>query len=282
MKDKTGMRTLLHPGPVHPRRIDSFAGSARHLTFTVPAGVSLLDGLTAPLVEAGFQAAVLRFAKAQVEPFRYVMPDHARDSDHVAYFSAPRAPQGISTIDRAAATFGWNAHKPFLHCHAAWIEPDGQRRGGHILNGETRLAAPVTAKAWGFDRLRIDTAEDAETRFTLFQPSGTSQPDANAVLARVRPNEDIVTAIEAIARAHDMRDAEIVGSVGSLVGTHFADGRAVPDHATEVAITNGSVRDGAASIDLLSVDMAGQVHEGRLARGSNAVCITFDLVLLRA
>ena len=84
------MWTLLHPGPVHPRRIDSFAGEARRLVFTVAPGVSLLDGLTGPLVEAGFQAATLRFSGASVGPFRYVMPDHAADASHVAYFSLPR------------------------------------------------------------------------------------------------------------------------------------------------------------------------------------------------
>src|ERR1022692_4838775 len=130
------MRTLLHPGPVHARRIDSFTGDARPLKYSVPPGVSLLNGLTGPLVDAGFQSATLRFSGATVDPFRYVMPDHAADASHVAYFSAPRAPTGLTTIGRAAATFGWHLGQPFLHCHAAWIEPNGQRRGGHILNDE--------------------------------------------------------------------------------------------------------------------------------------------------
>jgi len=30
---------------------------------------------------------------------------------------------------------------------------------------------------------------------------------------------------------------------------------------------------------MLVVDMAGHVHEGRLLRGDNPVCITFELVL---
>jgi len=98
----------------------------------------------------------------------------------------------------------------------------------------------------------------------------------------VRPNEDILTAIETIARVHAMPDARIVGSVGSLVGTHFADGRTVPDHATEVLITDGAVEGGIAWLDVMSVDMEGRVHEGRITRGENPVCITFDLVLLRA
>jgi predicted DNA-binding protein with PD1-like motif len=275
------MRSLVHPGPVHPRRIDSFAGEARRLVFTVAPGVTLLDGLTGPLVEAGFQAATLRFSGASVGPFRYVMPDHAADSSYVAYFSAPRAPVGLTRIERANATFGWHEGRPFLHSHAAWIEPDGQRRGGHILNDETILASEVDVEAWGFSGLRIETAIDEETNFTLLQPSGTSRAGANAVLARVRPNQDITAAVETIARAHGMTDAIVVGSVGSLIGTRFDNAPDVQDHATEVLITSGAIQRGVATIDLMSVDMAGQVHEGRLTRGDNPVCITFDLVLVR-
>lgn len=273
-------RTLVQPGPIHPRRIDSFAGQARPLAFTVPAGLSLLTGLTAPLVAAGFQAAVLRFAYARVNPFHYVMPDHAADASHVAYFSAPRAPAGVSRIDQASATFGWHLGQPFLHCHAAWVEPGGQRCGGHILNDATILTGDVAVEAWAFDTIRVETALDEETNFTLFQPSGQSIPGTNAVLARVRPNEDIVTAIETIAHDHGMPNATIVGSVGSLIGARFTDGREVRDHATEVRVTSGEVRNGTATLDLMVVDMAGQVHEGRLARGENPVCITFDLVLI--
>ncbi len=275
------MRVLTQPGPVHPRRFEHFAGEARPLSFTVPAGVSLLDGLTAPLAAAGFQSAVMRFGGARLDPFCYVMPDHAADAAHVAYFSAPRAPKGVTIVENAAATFGWDGDKPFLHCHAAWIEPDGRHRGGHILNGQSRLAAPATVEAWAFDTIRIATALDEETNFTLFQPSGVSTPGTNAVLARVRPNEDITIAIETIARAHGLRDATICGSVGSLVGTRFADGRDVPDRATEVQVLSGEVRDGRAILDLASVDMKGEVHTGRIARGENAVCITFDVMLLR-
>lgn len=273
------MRHLVQPGPVHPVRIESFAADARPLTFTARAGETILDAMTAPLVAAGFQAAVLRFHDAAAHPFVYVKPDTAPDETHVAYFSQPHAPAGQTRIEQAAATFGWHSGGPFLHCHAAWIEPDGQRRGGHILNGDSRLAADVTVEAWGFDSLRIETAEDAETNFPLFQPSGMSSPGANAILARVKPNQDIVTAIETIARA--MPNATIRGSLGSLIGAVFDDGRTVPDLAAEVLITGGHVRDGIAVLDAAVVDMAGRVHQGRLARGENPVLITFDLVLTR-
>jgi hypothetical protein len=100
------------------------------------------------------------------------------------------------------------------------------------------------------------------------------------VVARVRPNEDIVTAVESIARIHHMPDAIIRGSLGSLIGARFDNGTSVPDDATEVLVRNGRVIQGVAEIDLLAVDARGRVHQGRLERGANPVCITFDLVLI--
>lgn len=275
------MRALVQPGPVHPRRIDSFSGEAAETRFTAHAGATLLDALTAPLVAAGFHSAVLRFSGAAVAPFHYVMPAPAADDRHVAWFSTTHRPPGQSWIEHGRATFGWRDGQPFLHTHAVWREADGTQKGGHILNDETVLNAPVTIQAWGFRALRIDMRDDPETGFTLFHPSGTPTESTNAVLARVRPNEDILTAIETIARRHAMPDARIVGSVGSLIGTRFTDGRDVADHATEVLVLDGAVTAGRPSLDVMSVDMGGSVRAGSLAHGENPVCITFDLVLLR-
>jgi hypothetical protein len=58
----------------------------------------------------------------------------------------------------------------------------------------------------------------------------------------------------------------------------FSHGDQVDDHATEVLVRAGHIRDGIAALDLLVVDMQGHVHEGWLQRGENPVCITFDLI----
>src|SRR5271165_2329207 len=218
------MRTLVQPGPVQPRRIVSFGGTARHLTWPLRSGASLLDAATETLVQAGCRGGTLTFTGGAFNPFRYVMPGPPDDASHVAYFSAPRAPHGTTRIEQANATFGWHEGKPFLHCHAAWIEPGGARRGGHILPGESIVVEPTVVHAWGFSDIAIETMRDMETNFTLLQPSGPSDGHAPAVVARVRPNEDIITAVERIADAHGFRDATIRGSLGSLIGARFTDG----------------------------------------------------------
>src|SRR4051794_7640476 len=138
------MRTLIQPGPVHARRIESFGGTAVALTFSLRAGVSFLEAATAPLVAAGWRGGTLTFAGGAFEPFRYVMPGPPDDASHVAYFSAASEPVGAVRIEQANATFGWHKDQPFLHCHAAWTEHGGTRRGGHILTAETMVTEPVT------------------------------------------------------------------------------------------------------------------------------------------
>ena len=272
------MRTLRQPGPVHPVRFDVFRGAAERLRFRVPAGVTLNDGLTAPLVAAGFQAGTIVVRGAVCEPFRFVMPGPADSPAHVAYFTAPEAPEGPVRIEQANATFGWAAGAAAIHCHASWMEADGRRRGGHILPSETRVSEAFEAEAWVFSDVRIEIAQDPETNFPLFQPSGASR-DGTALVARIKPNEDVLTALEQIATVHGMRDAEVRGSLGSLVGARFTDGRQVDDIATEVLVRQGRIRDGIAELEMVVVDGSGGIHEGWLMRGENAVCITFDLVL---
>ena len=175
------MRTLRQPGPPDAIRIDAFRAEPRAMRLTLAAGRTLTEALTAPLVAAGFQCATVTLGGAALNPFRYVMPNPSPDAAHVAWFSATQAPEGTSQIELANATFGWADGAPSVHCHAVWREADGTRRGGHILPDETQLCASAEAWAWGFTSVRIETARDEETNFTLFQPRGTSVP------SRVRP-----------------------------------------------------------------------------------------------
>jgi hypothetical protein len=257
-------------------------GAVEPITFDLRPGVTLHEAVTGPMVAAGFQGGTVVVESLALSPFRYVMPGPPDDASHVAYFTAPVAPVGITRLERANLTFGWADGAPFLHCHAVWIEPDGSRRGGHILPRETVLASAGSATAWGFRNIRVETGFDAETNFTLFGVKGARNGVAGAMMARVRPNQDVTLAVEAIASAQGWSNAVVRGSLGSLVGATFADGRIVGDLATEVFVRGGAVRDGVASLDLAVVDMAGQVSDGILARGQNAVLITFDLVMERA
>jgi predicted DNA-binding protein with PD1-like motif len=269
------MRSLIQPGPVHPARFDSLSGEPLTLHYALTPDLSLNEALTAPLVAAGIQSATVSFGGGALTPFRYVMPGPPDGPLHVAWFTAA----GETNVDAANATFGWDAGTPYMHIHGAWTEADGSRHGGHMLPHECIVAREVPAHACGFANIRMASAADAETNFTLLQPSGDSTANARGVFARIRPNEDISLATEAVAQRHGLRNAVVRGSLGSLIGARFADGRTVADGATEVLVRHGVLRDGVAELEMLVADMQGNVHEGLLVRGDNPVLITFDLVL---
>ena len=272
------MRTLQQPGLAHPSRMDTVRGDAQQLHYTLTPGLTLTDAVTAPLIAAGFQSAAIVIKNAVLAPFRFVMPGPPDSSAHVAYFSATVEPVGPVRIEQANATFGWSANAPIIHVHAAWTEADGRRRGGHILPSETIVAEPTDAIAWGFADIRVETAPDPETNFTLLQP--VLQPGTGSALyARLKPNQDFISSLEKITKAAGLGNAVVRGSLGSLVGVTFIDEEGFNDPATEVFVREGFVRNGEASVSLTAVDFQGNIRSGWLKRNENAVCITFDLVV---
>ncbi len=293
------MRRLLQPGPAPAERIESCAGPGVVLGYALEPGRSLVEALTAPLVAAGLRSAAIVFGAAALAPFRFVLPGPARDGAHVAWFSDPHVPSGDparpTVVETANATFGWRAGAPFVHCHGVWVEPDGTRRGGHMLPDETFLAAPARARAWGLADVAITVDPDRETNFPLFHPVAAPAGRAHAdgfvpdggirlIAARIRPNEDVGAALVALCARYGLARAAVRGSLGSLIGAGFADGRVLPDLATEVLVCHGMVAPGpdgplAAALDLVVVDTLGRPHEGRLATGENLVCITFEEML---
>jgi predicted DNA-binding protein with PD1-like motif len=251
------------------------------LDFVLEAGLSLNDALTRPLIAAGMSSGTLVFADAVLAPFSYVLPGPSPDTAHAAYFSAPHSP-GEVRVEIANATVGRREGAPFVHCHAAWIEQDGTRRGGHILPNETIVAVGAPVRAWALTDIAIAAEPDLETNFTLFRPlpAVAARGGTPMVAARIRPNEDIGAALKALCRRHRFARAVVRGSLGSLTGARFADGRSVDDHATEVLVRRGEINTtGDPVLEMLVVDMQGSVHEGVLQPGENLVCITFEVVI---
>ena len=281
------MRRLAQPGPAPEERIESLCVPGIALDWALTPGDDLITALTAPLIAAGCRAGSVTFVDVALHPFRYLLPGPARDAAHVAWFSDPHDPTGdpaqATMVEYAAATFGWRDGAPFVHCHGVWTEPDGSRRGGHMLPEECRIAGPGHARGWGSAAARIVVEPDAETNFPLFHPRPI-RPTRDAaplrlILARLRPNQDLSEALATLCARHGASRATLRGSLGSLIGARFADGRTVPDPATEVLVRDGQIHDGQARLTLAVIDQTGAVHCGPLAPGENAVCITFEAML---
>ncbi|MEP9347744.1 DUF296 domain-containing protein [Xanthobacter sp. KR7-225] len=279
---------LKQPGPEAAERIECAVGAARHLDFTLAPGLTLNAAIAGPLLEAGFSAAQVELSGGAFGPFTYVMPAGAQDAEHAAWYSAPFTPQGTTRLEAGNLTFGRKDGAPFIHCHAFWTEPDGARRGGHVMPHEAVVAAPIAARAFGTADVALTADFDAETNFTLFTPhqAKAAAPGRRIAFARVRPNTDICGALEDVCRRHGFAAGRVRGSVGSLIGARFSDRGPVADYATEVFARHGVVvPDGAglaARLDIALVGMSGVLAEGRLLSGANPVCITFEVAIEEA
>ena len=106
-------------------------------------------------------------------------------------------------------------------------------------------------------------------------------------VVRIRPNEDLVTAVEAACHEHGLAHAIVRSAVGSLVDAVLEAGDRTLEVAgpgIEILTLAGEVRSdraGAPEADLRGTiaDSRAQVYGGRFKRGANPICITLELVL---
>lgn len=280
--------TIRQPGPAVAGRIVAVPGSGRALVLDLPARVPLVQAVHRAFAARGFIGGTVAMDGVALGPFAYVQPALARTPQHAAYYSDTIRPSGVTRLDHGAMTFGRREGTPFFHCHAAWVEADGRRSGGHILPEGTVLAAPASVPGFGFAGGIFEAEPDPETNFTLFgpvpaEPSAFAR-DARAHALRLRPNQDLCGALERYCAAHGILAARIHGGVGSTIGARFADGTVVRPFATEAFIRHGMIGPGTdggpeAMLEVAQVDCTGALAAGRMRRGANPVLMTYELVL---
>lgn len=282
------MRRIEQPGPPVPERIQWVEARGRAFSFTLPAGLPLLEAARRGFAEAGFASGVFNMRAGALGPFAYVMPALSKTADHAAFYSDTFRPAGITRIKMGAMTLGERDGAPFFHCHALWREADGRVNGGHILPEEAVVAEPFEVDAFGIDGAMFLAEPDPETGFKLFGPVAREAAGARnttrAFALRLRPNQDFAGALEGFCRQRGILRARIRGGVGSIIGARFADGSSLVPFATELAIGAGVVAPGAggapeAQLDIALVDYLGGLAEGRLVRGDNPVLMTMELVV---
>ena len=283
------MRSIAQPGAPVIERIQWVEARGRAFSFTLEAGLPLLDAARRGFAEAGFAGGVLSLRAGALGPLAYVMPALSKDGVNAAFYSDTFRPEGITRLKCAAMTLGRRDGAPFFHCHGLWTETDGHLHGGHILPEESVVAEPFAVDAFGIDGAVFTAEPDGETNFKLFGPlaseacAGIDAP-SRAFALRLRPNQDFAAALENFCRQRGIFRARIHGGVGSTIGAHFTDGRKVVPFATELAIRSGTVAANAdgkleATLDVALVDYLGGLAEGRLMRGDNPVLMTMELVL---
>jgi predicted DNA-binding protein with PD1-like motif len=282
------MRRIEQPGPPSPARIQWAEARGRAFSFTLQAGLPMLEAARRGFAAQGFSGGTLNIGGGALGPFGYVMPALSKTKENAAFYSDTFRPAGVTRLKLATMTLGSRDGAPFFHCHGLWRETDGHLHGGHILPEETFVAEPFEVDAFGIDGAVFAAEPDPETNFKLFgpvaSPSKGARTTSRAFALRLRPNQDVAGSLEAFCREQDIAQAKLHGGVGSTIGARFIDGSVIEPFATELAITSGLIAPGAtgaaeAALDVALVDFTGGIAEGRLVRGDNPVLMTMELVL---
>ncbi|WEF24543.1 DUF296 domain-containing protein [Paracoccus sp. S3-43] len=264
---------MIHPGPRAADRAVAVRASLRPLSGVLAAGRTVMQAVGDLFAQAGCKGGVVWLDGAVCDPLRFVLPAPSTDGIHAAWYSDTHAPDGPVTIDRATATVGWKDGAPFLHCHGTW---GGTM--GHLLPFDSVLAADAPVTGLGAPDAWFEALPDAETAFTLFTPQGGGS--GPGLLTRIRPGEDVITAIETLAARHGIRDARLHG-VGSIDHIRFSDGTRMDCHATELRLDGATLTQGRAHVPIEVVDIGGTIMRGRLERGANPVGVTLELIIER-
>ena len=282
------MRSIKQPGAPIAERIQWVEARGRAFSFTLQAGVPLLEAARRGFAAEGFAGGVLNFGRGALGPFAYVMPALSKTGENAAFYSDTYRPAGTTRTKLGSMTLGTRDGAPFFHCHGLWTEADGKASGGHMLPDETVVAEAFEVGAFGLDGAMFTAESDPETNFKLFGPAAAAGTGARttsrAFALRLRPNQDFAGSLEEFCRAHGIARARIHGGVGSTIGARFTHGGVTEPFATELAITAGLIAPGhagalEAALDVALIDYAGGIAEGRLVRGDNPVLMTMELVL---
>src|ERR1700761_9339851 len=213
------MRRIDQPGRPVAERIQWVEARGRAFSFTLPAGVPLLEAARRGFAEAGFAGGTLNIKGGALGPFAYVMPALSKTGENAAFYSDTFRPQGVTQLRMAAMTVGVRDGAPFFHCHALWREADGKLNGGHILPEGTIVAEGFPGEGFGIDGAVFAGELDPETNFKLFGPVASPakgvKPAGRAFALRLRPNQDFAGALESFCRQHGIFHARIHGGGGS-------------------------------------------------------------------
>src|SRR5262249_51353771 len=170
------MRRIEQPGQPVAERIQCVEARGRAFSFTMQAGLPLLEAARRGFAAEGFAGGVLNMRSGALGPFAYVMPALSKTPQHAAFYSDTFRPAGITRLKAGAMTLGERDGAPFFHCHALWTEAGGPSNGGHILPEETLVAEPFEVDAFGIDGAIFLARPDPATRVKLLSPLPPPSP----------------------------------------------------------------------------------------------------------
>src|ERR1700745_3089205 len=100
------MRSIKQPGPPLAERIQWVEVRGRPFTFTLEAGLPLLEAARRGFAAEGFSSGVLNIASGALAPFAYVMPALSKTAANAAFYSDTFRPRGVTRLTTATMTLG--------------------------------------------------------------------------------------------------------------------------------------------------------------------------------
>jgi predicted DNA-binding protein with PD1-like motif len=164
-------RTIRHPGPFNPVRIQSRrADSSRHFRLLIQPGTSLYDGIVQPLVEMGVHSASTTILGGTFERLAFCMGGPDPNGQSIATYTST-VEAGRTYLVFGNATMGKNAEgRPIVHCHAVMRTESGGMKGGHLITQDCIAAEPIVVFVTTLEGFELRVAFDPETNISLIQP----------------------------------------------------------------------------------------------------------------
>jgi len=165
-------RTLIHPGPFNPVRIQTrHANRARHFRLLLAPGENLFDALIRPLSALDVSSASTTILGGSFDRLAYCTapPDPSRQA--VIRYTRP-IESGQTWMVFGNATIGKDTTgEPLVHCHAAIRTQSGELQGGHIITQTSVVGStPIPVLVTSLDGFELRVAFDPETNIPLIQP----------------------------------------------------------------------------------------------------------------
>ncbi|MGJ8545970.1 MAG: hypothetical protein ACSHWZ_11050 [Sulfitobacter sp.] len=270
---------LVHPGPRAAQRMNAVPTQARSFEITLRAGQPLEQCILEGFAAAGMVSGFAELEDLAFERLEYVSPARSDSPDRLAWYSAPRRPQGAAKIAYGYMSVGRHGAAGFTHCHGLWHLAGGRRIAGHLLSQDCIIARDRVIRATGFKTALFDRLPDPETGFEIFAAGGTPSGPVQAVALTLRPNSDVTQACAEICAKLGIQSGRIVG-LGSLNGAGFKSGARMYDHASEFMVRRGIIQGGVPQLEILVVDSFASQFAGVLTPGEARVSITAELVIL--
>ena len=289
--------TLNHPGPAAPDRVVSVHALSGARLIRLTPGHTIVSDLSDALESMHANSGYAELFGGDLKDVSYCVPTQSTDPTKIVGYSETRH-SGPSQLINASATIGRRAGRPYLHCHAFWIDAESNNVAGHLWADTHAGSDPPYAAVYGLSGVRWENNNDAETNMPVFTPQLDRDPQMftpdkklpaiRTLVSRIGPNEEIYEAITQASSTAGFKRAVVRAGLGSFIGATFINRETgkqwtVDGPGTEVVSLVGRIdhADTKPSLRLSAtlVDRHGVVHAGELLPGGNRVAVTFELTL---